>query len=389
MKVKKILALALSVSMLAGMSISSFADSGLTIGSSKETSSEESGLFIESYAVPSSAEEYAKGFFQDLGAADLEAMELDAEIENLHLSHGFTVTDMSQNSPDDQYCFPVLENDTVIAMMIVSYNNGKYGLQLGSSDFSENMNTLNTDSQNPATIFVSENAYYSIDKNGINVLETTPEVPESVLENEQEQLSYAPFSLNNDATEIINVSQATAYDISPNLVSTFAYTDVRYPVAIARNKTIDEKGICWAACTGSLIDYYEDKKASQSHAENLRDEIYKKQKANTGSVSGGASDAKKYIKEYCGLTLSLKGDLTWEQVRKQIRPVYTSWRPTNEKVGHAMVLEGNRRSTVNDNYHGIYLMDPNKTSKQLLTYGSAYRISGTNYYWDGTVTDKY
>lgn len=388
MKLKKLLSLLLSSSMLIGLSVSSFADSELTIGSSNDLSTEE-GLFIESYMVPDDVVEYAKGFFQDISLSDLEAMDLNVNIDDLYLSHGFTVTTIEKNVPDDQYCFPVLENDTVVAMMIVNDDNGRYGIQFGASNFSENFNSLNTDSKNPAAIYVSENAYYSIDQKGIGVLETRPEVQKAVLEDEQRKLSNTITLLNEDMPEIINVSKDTAYNIAPNQLSTFAYTNVRYPVAITKNLTIDDKGICWAACTGALIDYYEDKKANTSHAESLRDEIYKKQKENTGSVSGGASDAQKYIKQYCGLTLSLKSDLTWEQVRKQVRPVYTAWRPTDNNTGHAMVLEGNRRSTVNDSYQGIYLMDPNKTSKQLLTYGSAYRIGGKNYYWDRTVTDKY
>lgn len=77
--------------MLIGLSVSSFADSELTIGSSNDLSTEE-GLFIESYMVPDDVVEYAKGFFRDISLSDLEAMDLNVNIDDLYLSHGFTVT---------------------------------------------------------------------------------------------------------------------------------------------------------------------------------------------------------------------------------------------------------------------------------------------------------
>ena len=39
----------------------------------------------------------------------------------------------------------------------------------------------------------------------------------------------------------------------------------------------------------------------------------------------------------------------------------------------------------NTSYHGLYFMDPNKTSYQLISFGSTYTINGNSYSWVNTL----
>ena len=187
---KKVFSLLLSAAMVLGMSVSSFADSGLTIGSSNENTVEE-GLFIASNPVPEKAAEYAIKIFESLTPEDMSILRIGQNMDAIRLAHGFTV----ENTEIPQYYFPVLEDNTVVGILMVNDHADSYGFQLGTSDFSENLNILETDSQNPAQIVASENAYYSMDKNGVEVLKTLPEISSEILEDEMNEVKMQQIHL--------------------------------------------------------------------------------------------------------------------------------------------------------------------------------------------------
>ena len=214
MKMKKVMALLLSMTMVAGMSVSSFADEKLTIGSSNEQEVRE-GLFIASNFVPTGAEEFAIKMFESLTPQDMDILEMGNDIEAVRLGYAFTV----DGTEIPQYYFPILENDTVIGIMIVSDYGNRYGFQLGVTNLSENINKLKTDSQNPAEIIVSENAYYGKDKDSVQILKKNPEVSEQVIEEEVQELSNEITPLGEK--EIVGVSSENVFDTKINTIETY------------------------------------------------------------------------------------------------------------------------------------------------------------------------
>lgn len=131
---KKVFSLLLSAAMVLGMSVSSFADSGLTIGSSNENTVEE-GLFIASNPVPEKAAEYAIKIFESLTPEDMSILRIGQNMDAIRLAHGFTV----ENTEIPQYYFPVLEDNTVVGILMVNDHADSYGFQLGTSDFQKTL----------------------------------------------------------------------------------------------------------------------------------------------------------------------------------------------------------------------------------------------------------
>ncbi len=158
----------------------------------------------------------------------------------------------------------------------------------------------------------------------------------------------------------------------------------------------NKRGTCWASCTGSLIDYYKNGTAcSDTNGSSIRYNIIGQNLQATGGYTGGMSTAKKYIEEYVsGVTMTQTGSkLTWSGVKKEVNtknaPCYTRWEATGDSIGHAMVLCGYRYSqedSTNTNYYGLYFMDPNKSSLQIVSYGSTYTINNKPFTWTKTLT---
>lgn len=271
-------------------------------------------------------------------------------------------------------------NDIEGMVIVIDTENG-YKAQVETGNFARNLNNLKTDISHPARIIATGHAYYAIDKSGLQVLDISLEATEEMLK-EDKQMIFSEKK-NENTGEILSVSNKNTYDVHI-LPQSYATYENRYVVALVENRTEDGKGVCWAACSGALIDYYEDGKDDSSHAENLREKFIKDKKNETGDVIGGTADIKRYAKEYCNLTLQTVKKLTWNEVKGQKRPIYTHW----ERSGgaHAMVLEGYKQST-SGNIKQMFIMDPNKKNKILIDYDGAYNSDGRIYQWTKAVTD--
>ena len=396
MKMKKVIALLLSMTMVAGMSVSSFADEKLTIGSSNEQEVRE-GLFIASNSVPTGAEEFAIKMFESLTPQDMDILEMGNDIEAVRLGYAFTV----DGTEIPQYYFPILENDTVIGIMIVSDYGNRYGFQLGVTNLSENINKLKTDSQNPAEIIVSENAYYGKDKDSIQILKKNPEASEQVIEEEVQELSNEITPLGEK--EIVGVSSENVFDTKINTVETYKLMGKKHDVACVNNMSYEENnethGSCWASCVGSLVDFYIDGKKTPGEGARYRKQAFDEQKASTGSHAASNTEATKYINKYSGSNLSYrKEDPVWSTIKSTLlnktipagskgSPFYSYWLELSEKSAHAMVVSGYRYENAKPNdesYYCIYLMDPNESTIQLLQYRDNYTIGKSLYTWEGS-----
>ncbi len=395
-KFKKSLMLLLSATMILGMSISSLADSGLTIGSSSEYAIED-GLFIASNFVPEEAEEYAIKIFESLTYEDMSILEIGKNMDAIRLAHGFTV----ENTEIPQYYFPVLENNTVVGMLMVNDHTGFYGFQLGSSDFSENINNLETDLENPAQIIVSENAYYSMGKNGVEVLEALPEVPSEILESEMHEVRQGMDTFTEK--QVVNISANNVCDATIRESVSYTLKGKKHTVAYVDNwvytEGSEEHGTCWASCVGSLVDFYQDGKANESTAGSYRTKAKDERKKETGSYSASSSVATKYINKYSNASVSYRREAPdWATIKSTLlsktipsgqkgMPFYTHWENFSGDSAHAMVVSGYRYEDTKPNdesYYSIYLMDPNKKAVQMLQYRDSYTINGRLYNWEGS-----
>lgn len=393
---KKVFSLLLSAAMVLGMSVSSFADSGLTIGSSNENTVEE-GLFIASNPVPEKAAEYAIKIFESLTPEDMSILRIGQNMDAIRLAHGFTV----ENTEIPQYYFPVLEDNTVVGILMVNDHADSYGFQLGTSDFSENLNILETDSQNPAQIVASENAYYSMDKNGVEVLKTLPEISSEILEDEMNEVKNAADTFAEK--EVINISSNNVYDATIKEFVPYTLMGKKHTVAYVDNWTYTEgdvlHGTCWASCVGSLVDFYQDGKSNASTADSYRTKANNEQKKNTGSYSATSSEVTKYINKYSDSSISYRTEVpNWATIKSTLlnktipsgqkgMPFYSQWDGFSGKSFHAMVVSGYRYEDTKPNdesYYSVYLMDPNEETPQLLQYKDSYTINGKLYSWEGS-----
>lgn len=382
--------------MLAGMSVSSFADDELTIGESGQEISGEKGLYLATEAVPNDASDFAIEVFESLDSDYLSALELMVSPSDLYLAQGFVM----ENTEVPQYYFPILEGDTVVAMMIITDNGGNYGFQLGITDLAENLNTIQVDSNNPAKVIVTDNGCYAVDsESNVSVLDTDPEVSDDIIKSESEMLAQETLSIADQDKLVINISKNTAYDAKISDFDTYALMQKDHKVAQVDNWTYTttdgvRHGTCWASCVGSLVDYYlNGVNASEGTADYYRTKAKDEQKRTTGSYGANYIDAATYINKYAKSSISCtKKLMSWQEIKTALNskpklPFYSRWATLNEDAFHAMVIRGYRYDNAqpnNEQLYSIILMDPNEKTPQILQYRSSYTISKRLYSWEGS-----
>lgn len=361
-------------------------------------------LYLKSQSVPSAVTEYAQRIYSNLYCEDIENLGFTSmEASEMKLAPGFCAKAYDSTiDTSNLFYFPVMYGDSVVALFTVKAKNGTYSYQFGKNDLATALNDLETSYNDSVEIVLSETAFYGIMSDNVVVLSTLPESTESIIAVETSNLATASeISLLADSTtEVILISEDTVYSETalPN-PTTRAFTGRQRFVPIVDNMTYTSggttHGTCWASCTGSLIEYYNDgESASDDDASTMRDTILEDRLAETGSYSGGIGEAETYIEDHVdNVNMQLvSNSLSWNTLKTELlnnnSPCYMRWVNDENNIGHAMVLCGYRYENTAPNdtsLYGIYLMDPNRNSIQLITYGSTSQINDNEYSWDQTL----
>lgn len=398
-KIKRALKV-IATSLIAVLACSNFSAYAISVPSSDS-------IFIESNSVPKEATDYARDMFSHLYIDDIECLGFTYSVSSeMKLAPGFYANAMNSDvKTDNVYYYPVVYNADIVALFTVTYQNGIYSYQFGKDDMAKALNSINTSYTNAVEIIVSNDAFYGITDNEIVVLSTRPEAIETDVNSEKKYLSTLNesdlFAIET-SPNVVTISSSTTYsDTAQTASMTRSYIGKKRIVPIVDNWTYTDSagtlhGTCWASCTGSIIDYYNNgTSSSNSGGASMRDAVLSDRYNDASVYSGGISTAKTYIENYVsGASMTKAGSsLSWSQVKSAIlsnnAPCYTRWVNSSSATGHAMVLCGYRyldTDPTNSSYYGIYLMDPNKTSLQLISYGSTYTINSNTYSWTDTLT---
>lgn len=366
----------------------------------------DNSIYIKSSNVPESATNYAKDQFSNLTTDEVMYLGFSYEdVCGMRLAPGFYADALNDTINDTNvYYYPVLHNNEVIAMFTVTQSGIGYSYQFGKDDLATSLNTLRTSETNAAEVIVTENAFYGATADSIEVLSSLPDTEDFEIDLEKQQISQIASTVAEDAEpdDIISISSNTAYaETVMEMPMERTYIGKKRIVPIVNNQSYydadgNKRGTCWASCTGSLIDYYKNGTAcSDANGSSIRYSVIGQNFEATGGYTGGMSTAKKYIEEYIsGVTMTQTGSsLAWSNVKKEVNtknaPCYTRWECAGDSTGHAMVLCGYRykqEDSNNTNYYGLYFMDPNKSSLQIVSYGSTYTINNKLFSWSNTLT---
>ena len=146
------------------------------ISSSVSESEKEEGnsIYIKTPAVPEDAYEYAKKMFSGMSKSDLVYMGFTSEEAGCAvLENGFCVSSITGNENNSFY-FPVSCEGILTGLMLVTYENEKYGFQFGKDEAAAGLNDLVTSHDNAAEIYISGNAFYGVTDETVSVVSYMP-----------------------------------------------------------------------------------------------------------------------------------------------------------------------------------------------------------------------
>ncbi len=388
---KKVLSFIIAGAMCLGMCTAVGATNSF-----KETKS----LYICSKSIPQSAVDYARDMFSHFYVSEMENIGYtSSQAAALKLGKGFVVDNYDLANMLEAYYFPVLLNNNISDILIVFKVNGEYGFQLGNKDLASAINNLSTSTNAPVRIVASDVAYYAVSSDNVLVLDTSNFESQSQVQNDVDTQITSLRSQRNISTSsranIVTINSSTVYTENVQ-ATTRAQVGIIRSVPQCNNIIYDNAAypqVCWAACGGSMIEYYQNgSAATQSGADNHRLYIAAKNSYEPANVD----DARTYIQERMediGLnyTLSVQyNKLAWNDVKTQINnnnaPFYTEWRRPGHS--HAMVIKGytyDNTAPTNSNYYRIYIMDPN-SMVTVCDYNNGVNIFGTGVYtWTNTI----
>lgn len=353
----------------------------------------EDGCYVQSCPVPEEVTHYAQEQFGKLDFGWADAMGLTDEALELRLGSGFDIELYATGESTGIYYFPVLYRGEIEKFLAVITNDGEYHTQSGYGYLAKPLNQMLLDSKNPPRIVASDDAIYAVapDSTVTILFEEVMGNPERI--KEQVQNLSRSASLHSEGLETVELTKVIGDSIHVSSSLTEIEdraTSKKLSVAFLKNKTVDNKGVCWAATAASCIDFYEDAQTDTTHAQNLMDELIEDRKNSTGSTATSISDIAVYIESYCSnLTASSTTKLTLIQTKPYIDkkyPLYTRWLNVSNNAGHAIVLCGYRTGDKDE----MYLMDSNYTDEyQVCGFGENYQTPGTSKYkWSRTLTIK-
>lgn len=403
---------------------------------------DESKLYIETATVPSNVTSYAADIFMHMGKPVWANFGIsDSQLSNLTLSQGFRMISVNTMQYSDiAYYFLIYAGDSVVAIMTISNVNGELGYQIERNLLAVDISEKLKSSAQPYKIYVSDNAYYFIQNNQIIHVSS-----EEYLYDKDRIVDDCMVISNSIARSTDNVIDATITNISePAASCSFSdsidsdyYSNSCFVLHVDNdkfdsiitdsdgNQTIEPQGVCWAACTASVCDFYKRGCVNWNSqndfilAEQLRDDIIKERRqTNNGDLSTSVAETAPFINErlpsygYGFLNYSYRHSKLpsgWVMLSiSDKQPSITGWfyydSVKDKKYGHAMVLDGyyyliNDPSP--DQHFSVYFMNPNTKpmvtpqgdkwyNNVLVGYDNCYIIQGNPYTWeDTTCSDSY
>lgn len=336
------------------------------------------GRYIQTETVSDEIQEYAQSVFQSLSSSDFQVLQIDYDPAELKLSYGIKV-DLISSVDYEKYYFPILKENQIVLTLIVNKINNELLYTIVKDDITNALNSLQTSIENPVQIVVSDTAIYAVDNSTTYELAKDVYATEASSQIDLERLQISAFVSTNTQTLCIDANHVfdTTVD-QTNARTVVGRSCTNYP--FVNNKIVNNTGTCWASCTASMIEYINNgSSSSATNAASIRDELL------TYQTNGGINDAKTYISNYAGRTLT-KADsyLSWNTVKYQIlslnNPCYM--RLSNSSTAHATVLIGYDYENSDDSNYNMYLMDPNYSSTYITSYGSTVTEAyGSVYTW--------
>lgn len=370
-----------------------FAAENVATQSNASESTQDEALYVATESIPNNVSEYAQDAFSNFNKNDLNVIGLDSDPSDLSLSTGFKVNLITEQSYD-KYYFPVLNQDTAVALLVVDDIGGTLSYTLIQDDVSSFINTTKTSKSKPFNICVSDTTVYAVNSDqNIKVEEEYPDTGEENQQLDTSIFNYSPLSEANKTITTLPIDGDHVFDVKMGEANTFAPSNVTYTAVgkscntlpCVNNKTVNGKGTCWASSTAAIAEYikYGQNKNALKRAKSIRDELLK-----IHSSSGmGMYDTEKFIKEYTGRELSVvHRSLSWKDARQQIlnydNPVYMYLEDNDDDYRHACVLCGYDYNSSTGNNKRMYIMDPNKSKWVIRSFGSTYVTdSGIVYNW--------
>lgn len=156
-------------------------------------SAEENAIYIRTERIPKDASEYAQDKFNSLSYSDFKAFGLNrSEAKEAYLGDGFTAKPVGiRCGTYEYYYFPIISHETIFAMLTVSYDmsEDKYSFQTDSDEMSSCLNDISTAYDNPADIYVSDNAFYAVTDNDVEIISYAPSYNLSDIDDEKDYIA--------------------------------------------------------------------------------------------------------------------------------------------------------------------------------------------------------
>lgn len=356
-KLVKIVSLVLSLLiLLTSTPLTVFADS-----------TAQNSLRIYSENPPQSATEFAKDQFSHLHSETLMGMGFTAdEVSNFRLAPGFEMQPLnsSKNLANILYWYPVICYNKIVAILQVSYYKNRYVFQLEVGGSAESLNEIaNRGSNTPLNIVCSENACYAIVNNKAVLLKRFINADKDDVVTEQASLQNVCLPMRS-IQEVVTISNDSAYSERILPVSMAKSLDTfLIHVPLVYNDGI----ICWAACLGSLIDYYLNGSLGNNNSSGTAfRNLIVDEHMTMYPLNGGNHDTEipYFMYKYANRHISRYNYDSWQTAFNEIiygRPFLTGWVRDDGGPGHMMVLCGvecDPSNVYNENYQKIILMDP-------------------------------
>ena len=378
----------------------------LTMVSATTTTYEEmdDAIYFSSASIPEDATAYVLSMFSQLNVTVLTSLGFtEEEACNLKISHGICANIIGSNADDIIiYYYPVLCDNEILAMITLTWYNDQYNFQFSRSSMAKALNNIETTSSNPARVYVSSDAYYCVVNGEVTVLTTVVDADLSKIESEVIALSEDSIvsSLTNASEVTVVIGSEYSLDVGDYINDTTVdLTGVIRDVTCVPNYSVTDStgthGICWAASSAAIIDYYVNGCATVN-AIFIREDILQDRLDTHGDKTGTIYTIKSYIQSLTGKTMKITGSmLSWSQVKTAIltnnAPCCMIWEDTTgEKSNHAMVLCGYYYAVSapsDSNYYWIKMMNPNEESYAFMPFSSSltYTVANNPYSWTDSV----
>lgn len=364
LNMKKLLSLLLTIIMTISLSCTTFA-------------SEMSSPTLITLEATSDLCDYATSITPKHLHALISSGELSGSIDEYSLGQNFSIFNVTNHTTST--CFPVIHNETVVALLDVFESNGEYSSSLSVSFSKELENFFNSKQMDKFVLLTDGVRLQAF--NGQYTIEIFKLFEDGEISPDLGKM--CPTKLFSNSQQTVNL---TYNDITtPTEIQPFITT--RGPVSPKEYKTINVRGVsqgnhpwCWAATCAALINYY---KGTSLTASTVANYVF----PNNPEQGGNWSDMQKAYNHWY-LYPSQSGVASFSTVKSKInsnRPMHLGL------IGHSVGLIGYEDWTGvpgENNAHILVLLEPNGGVRKSVTLNSSgnfyYALSGSSNAWQYT-----